>query len=220
MLKRVNVDSSPRLPFFGRRDIVRAALIGLGLSASAKFGLSSVAKTAANGDASLNPHELALLAAVIDTLIPRTTTPGALDVGVINFIHFVFRRGMDSHAQQAFREGVHALRIDSQSQYPSGLDGATPTQRLAYVQTVDSGLFSAGSPQAKTPLLEIYAVIKRLTVIGYFTAEVAAHQTLEVQLYPGPFVGEKPVTEHTRAFYEDSFGVPLERPPGYMMVHG
>jgi Gluconate 2-dehydrogenase subunit 3 len=203
-----------------RRDFLKTALYGLGLSAIAEFGSHAVAKEAVKPAASLSTEERAVLIAVVETLIPQTATPGAAEVGVPHFIEFMFRRGMEPHQQRAFRDGLSAFMIDSQRLYSPGITGDSPTQRLAYLTTLDAQLFGEESPATKTSTLEVYALVKRLTVIGYFTTEAAALQELDVEPYPGPFVAEKPLSDCTRTFYEDSFGVPLERPLNYLMSHG
>jgi gluconate 2-dehydrogenase gamma chain len=167
----------------------------------------------------LAPDQREFLASIADTIIPRTQTPGATDVSTVDFIEFMYQRGMPADARAQFRLGLDALAQDSKSALRDTYATAPLSARIGYLESIDHELFTFPHDAARKSLLDFFATVKRLTVIGYYTAKDGAAATLDVELFPGEFRGENPVTAGTRTFYEDSFGVPLERPVGYLMQH-
>lgn len=200
-----------------RRGVLNTAMLGALLA----YGLpvEVFASDASHpADAPLAQGDRALLNAIADTLIPRTATPGAADTGVVDFIDFVFRRGMQPAVRVAFQQGMQLLAADALRVAGARFEQATAQQRFDYLDALDRDLFAAQSDASRKPLLDFFATVKRLAVIGYFTSERGARSTLDVQLFPGTFQGSKPVDARTRTFYEDSFGVPVERPAGYLKI--
>ncbi|HET6680697.1 MAG TPA: gluconate 2-dehydrogenase subunit 3 family protein, partial [Gemmatimonadaceae bacterium] len=58
----------------------------------------------------LTPAQLALVAAVADTIIPRTDTPGAVDVGVPAFVEAVVDASWPEDDRATFTGGLNALQ--------------------------------------------------------------------------------------------------------------
>jgi hypothetical protein len=167
----------------------------------------------------LESDQREFLASIAETIIPRTRTVGATDVSAADFIEFMYQRGMTPDARAQFRLGLHALAQDSKSRLREAYATAPPSERIVYLESIDHELFTFPRDAARKSLLDFFATVKRLTIIGYYTAKDGAAATLDVELFPGEFRGADPVTAGTRTFYEDSFGVPVERPIGYLTKH-
>ena len=195
-----------------RRDLLR----GAGLIAMLGFGLEINLRAADIGTA-LSRAQRTTLKTLADTILPPTDTPGAIDVGVMHFFEFIVRRGMDEPVHAAFCEGLKLLRADARRHLGTHLETASLQHRFAYIDSIDRELFDQefANPERKS-LLDCYATVKRLTVIGFYTSDAGAHSELHVEAFPGPFVGSVQLGADERTFYEDSFGVPVERPVGYL----
>lgn len=198
-----------------RRRLLSTALLGAAIVHGLPIDMAAADELQSEG-APLSQTDRALLIVVAETLIPRTATPGATDVGVIDFIEFILRRGMQPAVRLAFQRGLQMFATDASKVIGKSFGEASAQQRFEYVDGLDAELFAARADAGRKPLLDCFATVKRLAVIGYFTSERGAKGTLDVQLFPGPFQGSKPVDAHSRSFYEDSFGVPAERPVGYL----
>lgn len=198
---------------FTRRSVLNSAMAGALLA----YGLP-VDIFAANDPSGmpLGADERAFLGVIADTLLPRTATPSATEVGVVDFIDFMYQRGMQPPVRDAFRKGLQLLALEATRVIGTSLGQATAKQRFAYIDALDNEVFAVAPDVARKPLLDCFATVKRLAVIGYYTSQPGAQATLDVQLFPGTFHGAKVVEARTRTFYEDSFGVPTERPPGYL----
>lgn len=194
-----------------RRRLLEAAAMGAALGLSIDW--LAVAAEGSSSAAALPQADRALFTMFADTILPRTKTPGALDVGVVEFMEFMTTRGMVAAARAAFDVQRAALLADAKPYLRT-----SPGKRFKYVDALDRELFSEPRSERQT-VLDGYAAVKRLTLIGYYTAERAALSELNVAPYPGPFFGSVPVDAKTRTFYEDSFGVPVERPARYLDSH-
>jgi gluconate 2-dehydrogenase gamma chain len=122
----------------------------------------AAASTAEAQTTFLSKAELDWLAALTDTIIPRTDTPGASDAGVPAFID----RRLAGNPQLAalFRSGMKALDADSQTRFGAGFAAVTPEQRVELL-----------TPRQEEPF---FRAMKGLTVDGYYTSEAGLTQEL------------------------------------------
>ena len=200
-----------------RRQILRTAAIagvlGFAIDLQTK---STVADSELIGP-QFSPAQRKLIASMADTILPRTQTPGAEDVAVVDFIEFIYRRGMLPAARTQFLRGLHAFVDDAAKNTPRR---ATADQRARHLDAIDHELFAAAQNDSRSALLGFYAIVKRLTIVGYYTSQRGALSELNVQLFPGVYKANEPFNSGVRTFYEDSFGVPLERPLAYATSRG
>lgn len=202
-----------------RREILRLAALASLVGPSVWMEAAAAPLPAERKPERLDPNQREFLASVAETIIPRTQTPGATDVSTVDFIEFMYQRAMPADARAQFRLGLDALAQDSKGTLGKTYATAPLSARIGYLESIDRELFIFPHDATRKSLLDFYATVKRLTVIGYYTAKEGAAATLDVELFPGEFRGEEPMTAGTRTFYEDSFGVPMERPLGYLTQH-
>jgi hypothetical protein len=202
-----------------RRSVLEAALLGGVLGYGLPVDLLASPASRAMGPA-LEDSDRALLRAIADTIIPATESPAASAVGTVEFLEHILRRGMTTEARAAFENGLHAFAADCREALGNPFDRASAQQRFELLDTLDRALFSDPPDASRKAQLDFFATMKSLTVIGYYTSEKGAHAELDVQPFPGEFKGAAPIERQTRTFYEDSFGVPIERPVGYLKDHG
>jgi gluconate 2-dehydrogenase gamma chain len=122
----------------------------------------AAASTAEAQTTFLSKAELDWLAALVDTIIPRTDTPGASDAGVPAFID----RRMAGNAQLAelFRSGMKTLDAEAQARFGAAFPAITPGQRVDLL-----------TPRQEEPF---FRAMKGLTVDGYYTSEAGLTQEL------------------------------------------
>ena len=119
----------------------------------------------ANG---LTEAQLARVAAIADTILPRTDTPSASDVGVPDFVNVVVSENYGDADRDAF---VAALeQIDP-----------------AAIATIESATDRRAEP-ART-----YWRLKGLVIHGYFTSERVMKDVLHYEVMPGKFDGDAPM---------------------------
>jgi gluconate 2-dehydrogenase gamma chain len=164
-----------------RRDVLKTLIVSVGgtslLSAcGGQVTLSALAPGAA--PRFYSEREMALLSRVSDLLLPRTETPGALDVQVPALLDKLMAEWADSRTQITHRATLAAL--DTRLQMRSGGDflGAGEAVAQGALAAVDEAAF-AGEP------IEGYRNLKGLITRAYFATEEGALEEQEWVAVPG-----------------------------------
>jgi len=203
--------------YTSRRVFVRALLAGAyGLSFDLEAAIGSAAEaTASPPGATLGKDIQVLIAGLAEAVIPATSTVGAREAQVDRFIALVVERGMPPPDRERFLKGAAAFESEAVSLLGKRFNGASAAERERLVDTLDGEAFSGSHDAQRADLVNFFVTVKQLTVVGYYTSEAGAKAELEYTPMPGLFIGSVPVNANTRTYYEDSFGVPLERPLNY-----
>ncbi|MEY2926412.1 MAG: hypothetical protein RL367_889 [Pseudomonadota bacterium] len=170
-----------------RRHVLEgvAALIGLA-------ALPIEAMAAAKGKTHfLDKPTAALVTAVADTLIPRTDTPGAVQVGVpVRFDALM--RDWASPAHRTEHLAVLAA-IDSSAKAKTGRPFAllAPAARKSVLGAYDAAHLASDAT---------YARLKALLVSLYYLSEAGATVELRYEHAPGAWIASIPLTPQTRAW--------------------
>lgn len=154
-----------------REALVRAAALA-GLSLTPAW-IDRVLAAAAGPVAALPPARAAVLAAAAERILPRTDTPGALDVGVPAFLS----RLLEGYVPPADRDIVFA-----------GLDALETAALAAHGQS-----FTAVPAAAQDALIRtaaeaggrFFPLLREYTLLGYFTAEKVGREVLHYDPVPG-----------------------------------
>lgn len=164
-----------------RRDLLR----GIGAAAAITL-LPSEAREAwsraASGerpDDGFSDGQLALIGTLCAVIIPRTDTPGAVDVGVPAFIDALVSSSWLAADRIAFQKGVDALQV-----YFGSTSGEHLTSRIDALER--------NADRRRDPA-RTYWQLKSLIVHGYFTSEPVMKDVLRVEIMPGRFEGAAPV---------------------------
>jgi len=129
-----------------------------------------------------------LLQAAVETIIPRTDTPGALDASVDRFIELCVAQFMTEPERTVFIAGLDEL-VSAVDQQQSDL--ITLLTELEE-QHSDAAWYQLGNRvgngfDSSAPFI---CQLKELTVVGFFMSEVGATQVLRHNPMPGQFDGE------------------------------
>lgn len=162
-----------------RRSLLRSVMLLAGVASAPAAG----ARALLAGPESLPAPTMMLLAAVADTIIPVTDTPGAIAAGV----PAGFDKLLANWASPAQR-----------------------TQLLGALQAIDvkAGGFAALAPAARLQMLDAYdkanagdagyARLKELLVALYYLSEIGSTVELRYEHSPGAWEPSIPVTVDTR----------------------
>lgn len=144
--------------------------------------------------------ELALLDEIGETIIPATNTPGAKAVGIGAFIARMVSECYDDSQQAAFKAGMRQLDVAAMAKYGTGFLACGSVQRTTLLNTLDREVH-ADSARPETSV-HYFHLIKKLTLLGYFTSEIGATQALRYVEVPGSFDGNAPYKSGDRAWFE------------------
>ena len=172
-----------------RRELLRvlasAAAISLLPSERAVAAWSRVVSGTAPSNG-LSSAQMALVRAVADTILPRTTSPGATDVGVHDFVNVIVAEYSKDDERTAFLAGLDAIDARAKSESNATFAELSPEARGKMIEALETG--GRDVEPART-----YWRLKGLVVHGYFTSEPVMKQVLKVEVMPGRFEGAAPV---------------------------
>lgn len=171
-----------------RRDVLRTLASATALTILPHRTIAAWSRVAtglrpANG---LADAQLALVRAVADTILPRTDTPGATDVGVHGFVDVMYAEHFTDEERTAFAAGLAALDARAVAAGTVVFADLPADARASLLRDIESGARDAEPSRT-------YWRLKGLVVHGYFTSERVMKDVLNHQVMPGRFDGSAPV---------------------------
>jgi hypothetical protein len=190
-----------------RRELIQhvAWLMGGAISAPAVLGVLNgcSAKPSAGWQPQfLSKEEGPLVEEIAELIVPRTDTPGARDVGVPAFIDVILKDAYPSEDQARFVSGLKDFDSAAQRAHGKPFLQLPQAQRLAFLQQVHDAAANAERAQVQDrdiPAAErkrpFVLMMKELTLLGFFTSQVAATQVLQYVAVPGGFQACIPIAQ-------------------------
>jgi gluconate 2-dehydrogenase gamma chain len=141
----------------------------------------------------LTPQQNATVIAIAEQIIPETDTPGAKSVGVDRFIDVMLADWMDDESRANFLKGLADLDARSQASSGKVFAEAAGPQQVELLKELDDEL---AAWRAQRPIVvkaeeeralkseTFFALMKHLTLLGYFTSQAGAQQALHYQIIP------------------------------------
>ncbi|MBB6520366.1 gluconate 2-dehydrogenase subunit 3 family protein [Pseudoteredinibacter isoporae] len=136
------------------------------------------------------------LAAMVEAVIPRTDTPGAVDAGVPNFVEHMVQHWLSDAERALFLKGFRALQVASREKHSREFSQLTMDQQLDFLEALEDE--ASGSPWYDFANVQRQYVegapficqLKELTIFGFYSSEVGATQVLRHDPMPMQFDGE------------------------------
>jgi hypothetical protein len=171
-----------------RRDLLRTLALAAAACALPREAMASDlwARVARTTRRTLTPQHRALVGAIADIILPRTDTPSATDVGVIDFVDVIAESYYDAAERTAFVDGLDAIEALAQrtaNRRFVSLDLATQTRLVEALDRVTT---------RTTPAERTYGRLKGLVIHGWYTSERVQRDVLQTQIMPGRFDGAAP----------------------------
>jgi hypothetical protein len=155
-----------------------------------------------------------LVAQISEIIMPRTDTPGAIDIGVPDKMDEIFAQVLNTQEQQKIKEGFIALDQLCKAIHKKAFLTLDATNQIALVKSLNLNFVKAGSKEAtlieeyqatieKTQTqkaIDLFAIIKELTLLIFFRSEPGATKVLQYVAIPGRFNGCVPLKEIGRAW--------------------
>jgi gluconate 2-dehydrogenase gamma chain len=148
------------------------------------------------------------IAELTEIIIPKTSTPGAKDVGVPGFIDDMLNVVYSKEDQDKFLKGLAEFEDDAQTSYSDPFFQCKSEDQVALfkkhhdaaIASVGTGgptgWWNTGEGGDKPFVLKV----KELTLLGFFTSEAGATQVLQYKQVPGPYQGCVPLTQVGKAW--------------------
>ena len=176
------------LPFFGSLGVDELFNVGrrahtlADLRRSGEFQAPLRALTAA---------EYAVVSQAAERIIPRTTTPGAIDARVADFIDVMLADWYTDSDCLRFKTGLGELDTRARSLAGRAFAQATEPQQTELLETLDREL-DVRRPALANADNHWFAMLKHLTVWGYYTSRPGIEKELRLQIMPGRYDGNAP----------------------------
>ncbi len=137
-----------------------------------------------------SPSEFHTIDVLTGLIIPQDENPGAREAGVSEFIDFLAAHG-EQDIQQPMRDGLKWLDAAARKNHGAIFTELAPAQQNEILTAI---AYSKGAPSDAPEGRAFFHLIRRYTVMGYYTSR-AGLQALD---YPGlRFYTESPACPHT-----------------------
>tara|TARA_B100000767_G_C19674443_1_gene496714 strand:+ start:334 stop:909 length:576 start_codon:yes stop_codon:yes gene_type:complete len=173
-----------------RRKAIASILGVLGGSLVPVIGVKYFIDTSSsNTNEALRAH-IALIAELVDVIIPPTESPGAKDSLVHDYVVDYMENCASKKEYNNFINGIIDLQEESNIQFKRSFENCSETQKIELIEAI------AESNQYTGLLLKInnklrgrsfFNILKTLTIEGYCTSSNGATMHLEYMPVPGKY---------------------------------
>jgi hypothetical protein len=180
-----------------RREAIKKTGLALGLAATSPLLMHLLQSCESKKPLGWSPQyfsekQALLVAALANQILPKTDTPGALDVGVDAFVDKMVAEVYNKNEQVQFIKGLDALEENSQlknGKLFTDLDNQKQYEFLYGLENEMQQLAVAASPREKP----FFLMLKELVLLGYFTSEEIMTKHLDYQPVPSKLIGCEPM---------------------------
>jgi gluconate 2-dehydrogenase gamma chain len=186
-----------------RREALKrvAWLMGGTVSASAILAIQkgySATTPAGRKPSILTPPHMSIVSAVSEILIPRTDTPGAIDVGVPGFIDLMLEDVYTQKDREHYLAGLADFDAAAHTEQGKEFLALEPTHQVALVRRFHDAavIEDQRAARLREDLQRPFILLtKELTLLGFFTSEAGATQVLQYVAVPGSYHACVPVEQ-------------------------
>lgn len=137
----------------------------------------------------LDQSQAAFLNEVAETIIPATSTPGAKDAKVGEFMIVMVQDCYKPADQKVFIEGINKINEASDKEFGKDFMEIDAKQRTALLTALDKEQKEYMVNKKEEEPSHYFRMMKELTLLGFFTSEVGATQALRYVETPGRYDG-------------------------------
>jgi hypothetical protein len=147
----------------------------------------------------LNPHQQATLTAIADAIIPRTDTPSASEVGVIQFADLILTEWYTEPERKKFLDGLEDVDARAQGLFGRKFTDCAIHQQGQVLDDLGEQMMrdaeavrnNARPYRGSLPEPEdnFYYRVRTLVLTGYYTSESGATQELNFKIIPDTHAG-------------------------------
>lgn len=176
-----------------RRELLKMIVTATG---AAMIGLPALVQgqsPTAGAKTLFSDADVGTLDEIAETILPRTTTPGAKDAGAGLFMVTFVTDCYTQKQQAAFRAGLAdiekraggrfvALAPQARTELLRALDAEAKTHAVDVTET--------GTTEEGEAMPHYFTMIKQLAIFGFFTSKVGATEVLKYVAVPGRYDGD------------------------------
>ncbi|WP_246172253.1 gluconate 2-dehydrogenase subunit 3 family protein [Sphingobacterium hotanense] len=184
-----------------REALKRVAFIMGGTVIGANLFLEGCTRPASKDVATLFEAETTdYLGELAEAILPKTSTPGAKEAGVGEFIPVMIRDCYDEKDQKSFLDGLNGVEARAKKDFKKGFLELTPEEKLQFVNTYDKEANEYQKNKKEEDANHFFTMLKQLTLTGFFTSEVGMKKALRYLKIPGKYDGNYPYKKGDKAW--------------------
>jgi hypothetical protein len=172
-----------------RREAISSVALLLGGTILGSQAFLSGCKSASSDVVAFTPKDIELLNEVAETILPATSTPGAKEAKVGEFMTVIVKDCYKPAESKAFMEGLPKLEQASKDKNGKGFLESTKEQRHDLLVALDKEAAAFQKSKKEDELPHYFRMMKELTLWGFFTSEVGATKALRYVAVPGKYEG-------------------------------
>ncbi|MCA6078910.1 gluconate 2-dehydrogenase subunit 3 family protein [Fulvivirga sedimenti] len=148
----------------------------------------------------LNEDQAVFISTIVDTWLPKTDTPGALDVKVDMFLDMVFSRLYDENGKSQVIQFIDQTNEESRQKFGKSFADLASKDRAEILSRKESeaGTFNPGvwgTAVGKQQPVGFYRSLKSTAMWGYFSSEEIGKNVLNYDPIPGGYNGCIPLSD-------------------------
>lgn len=155
---------------------------------------TSTEKTADFFDA----ETIALLNEMGETILPATSTPGAKDAKVGEFMAIMVKDCYTTKDQGIFRQGIKRLEKKCKDETGKSFMECSADERTKFFVKMDALQKAYMSEKTTEQPSHYFRMVKELTLLGFFTSEVGSTKAQRYIETPGRYDGNVPYKKGDR----------------------
>ena len=175
-----------------------AAAVMSGCSKPVTKQLAAEGSTTEKGNL-LSEHEMTVLYSLCETILPKTDTPSAVEVGCHEFVPHQLQHCHSKQQQDDCIQILNTVDIHANTQFGKSFVLLQPQQQQQLLVTLESDNVSTDVEKGQ------FRFLKALIVFGYFTSEVGVTKVLNYQPVPGGFIGSIPANSDTKSWSPQAY---------------
>mgnify|MGYP001243233129 CR=1 FL=1 len=186
-----------------RREVLRNISLMTGAAfVGAEIFLQTGCKPKTQGTVSLvfSDSDLALLDEIGETIIPTTDTPGAKATQIGSFMKLMVEDCYSDTERNSFLKGIAELSSSFTTLHKVSFEVAEADLKKTFLQDLDAQAKTYNTQKSAEQPPHYFTMLKQLTILGYFTSEIGATQTLRYVAVPGRYDGAVPYKKGDKAW--------------------
>lgn len=197
----LTADFSLKIFTMNRREALSsvALLLGGTIIGSSAFLMGCKSGGSESG-ISFSPDDISFLNEVGETILPATSTPGAKEAKVGEFMSVYVADCYEAKDQTIFKEGIKKLDEASQKKNGKSFIKSTAEQRHDLLVELDKEAKEYQKNKKEEDPNHYFRMMKELTLLGFFTSEVGATKALRYVAVPGKYEGCIPYNKGDKAW--------------------
>lgn len=184
-----------------REALARVAWIMGGTVVGANLFLEGCTRQASKDVEGLfEPATVDFLGDVADAILPPTSSPGAKEAGVGEFIPVMVKDCYTADQQKVFMDGLGKIEDASKDKYGRKFQELNADERTEVVNAIDKEAKEYQRNKKEDDQDHYFHLFKQLTLLGFFTSELGATKALRYVQVPGKYVGDYPYKKGDKAW--------------------